>query len=428
MPVWACEVPEVHDVAPLLRGDCETDVAIIGGGLTGVSAAMHLAERNPELGILLLESRSLGASASGRNAGQLLHGFASDPIQSSEERLRAYEATELGIQIAETWAARHAPPGTLRRDGCLALYTSNARAEAAAREVEADAAMGVPGRFVASSELRLRGACGGVLDPRAGILNAYALLRALYPVLAERGVRIHEQTRVCRMEHGRTHLLETPGGRVRARAIVIATNAETPGLGLYRDRLLSLRAHVLATPPLADALWRELDWSSFGGFSDDLTRIAYASRTSGGRLVFGGGSNAAYSYGHPARSHRAEPTERTHRELRRVLLQYLPELADTPTANLWSGSLCIPVDRICSIGVGGEGGSVYHALGYSGHGLSLALLAGRVIADLHAGHHDPWRDLPFYQRAFRRWPPEPLRWLGYEAVTRMMGRIPFLRP
>jgi glycine/D-amino acid oxidase-like deaminating enzyme len=76
------------------------------------------------------------------------------------------------------------------------------------------------------------------------------------------------------------------------------------------------------------------------------------------------------------------------------------------------------------MGVSGENWNVYHALGYSGHGVSLALLAGRVLADLYEGNHEPWRELPFYQKRLLPLPPEPLRWLGYQAYTRLTGRSP----
>jgi len=95
-----------------------------------------------------------------------------------------------------------------------------------------------------------------------------------------------------------------------------------------------------------------------------------------------------------------------------------------PVEHRWSGPLAITLDRVCSMGVGGDHRNVYHALGYSGHGVALALLAGRVLADLHDDHHEPWRELPFYQKRLLPIPPEPLRWLGYQTYTRLTGKSP----
>jgi glycine/D-amino acid oxidase-like deaminating enzyme len=106
------------------------------------------------------------------------------------------------------------------------------------------------------------------------------------------------------------------------------------------------------------------------------------------------------------------------------MTRYFPALSNAPIQHRWSGTLDITLDRICSMGVGGERRNVYHALGYSGHGVALALLAGRVLADLFQGNHDAWRDLPFYQKRLLPLPPEPLRWLGYQAYTKLTGRSP----
>jgi glycine/D-amino acid oxidase-like deaminating enzyme len=83
--------------------------------------------------------------------------------------------------------------------------------------------------------------------------------------------------------------------------------------------------------------------------------------------------------------------------------------------------IALTLDRVCCIGVRDN---VYHALGYSGHGVALAMLAGRVLCDLYSGDHERWRDLPFYQRRLPLLPPEPLRWLGYQVYTRLTGRSP----
>jgi glycine/D-amino acid oxidase-like deaminating enzyme len=107
-----------------------------------------------------------------------------------------------------------------------------------------------------------------------------------------------------------------------------------------------------------------------------------------------------------------------------VLGRYFPGAADAPIEHRWSGVLGITLDRVCSIGVTGESKNVFHALGYSGHGVALALLAGRVLADLYEGHHEPWQALPFYQKRLLPIPPEPLRWAGYQAYTRLTGRSP----
>jgi len=409
---------------PALRGPVAADVAIVGGGLTGVSTAWHMATRLPARRIVLLEARGLGNGASGRNGGQVLHWIngvsTNDPVVAR----RVHAVTGRGIDIAERLAAAHAP-GAFRRSGCLEVYTDSRRAEVAHAHVERLTAAGIPLEYLDRTALRIGGASGAILDPLAGRLNAYALLQGMRGALAERGVVVHEETPVVRIEEGAMHRLVTPDGEVRAATLVLATNGYTPALGYFRRRILPLHSHVLALGPLAPEEWARIGWGPWDGFTDDLDRIAYAARTAGGRLVFGGGSNGAHSYrfgGVP--TYPEARLDRPVAAMRRTLGRYFPGLAAAPVTHRWSGTLGITLDRVCSIGVRGAHRNVYYALGYSGHGLALSLLAGEVLADLVEGNHDAWRDVPFYQHRLLPIPPEPLRWLGYQAYTAVTGRSP----
>lgn len=425
--VWIAE-SETPRPAGSLAGRLSADIAVVGGGLTGVSTAWHLRERHPDLGVVLLEARVLGNGASGRNGGQVLNWVNGVTPDGPEAARRIHGATRIGIDLAEALARRFAPPDTFRRQGCLEIYTDSRRAEHAHERVEALVAAGIPAEFLPASRLGIAGACGAVLDPLAGRLNAFALLQAMRPALVGAGVVVHEETPVVRVRPGAEVVLETPQGEVRARAVVLATNAYTPSLGFFRHGILPLHSHVLATAPLAPEAWSQIGWEGWDGFTDDLDRIAYACRTPGGRLLFGGGGNPAYAYRFGGAPVIATPRgDRAERFLRATMTRYFPALAEAPVEHRWAGTLAITLDRVCSIGVGGEHRNVYHALGYSGHGLALALLAGRVVADLYDGNHEAWRDQPFYQKRLLPIPPEPLRWLGYQTYTRLTGRSPRAR-
>ena len=160
--------------------------------------------------------------------------------------------------------------------------------------------------------------------------------------------------------------------------------------------------------------------------SDDLPRLAYGGIDPDGRLVFGGGSNAAYGYqfGNATAAH---PGDGAARAVHASLTTYFPELAGVEIRHRWSGPLGLSLSRHCAMGVRGAHRNVYYALGYSGHGVVLANLAGRVLTDLYAGDHDPWRGHAFYMNHPSGIPPEPLRWIGYHAYTRATGRSPFRR-
>jgi glycine/D-amino acid oxidase-like deaminating enzyme len=423
--VWVAESAP-PEPAPPLAGPLVVDVAIVGGGFTGVSTAWHLRRANPGLGIALLEAGVLGQGASGRNGGQVLHWINGFEPRTPEEMRRVRAATGAGIDLAEELSTRFAPPGTFRRGGALEVYTDARRAEAAAARVEALRAAGIPVEYLPKSRLGIHGAEGAVRDPRAGRLNGFALLQALRPMLRADGVAVYEGTRVLRVRTGAEIRLESTGGEVRAKALVLATNGYTPGLGFFRLGVLPVHSHVLATEPLEAGAWERIGWSDgFDGFTDDFDRIAYAARTPGGRLLLGGGGNPAYAYRFGGAHVPAERSlARAVPFMQGVLARYFPGVREQRIEHRWSGTLALTLDRICSIGVRGRHRNVYHGLGYSGHGVALGLLAGRVIADLYAGNHEAWRDQPFYQKALTPFPPEPFRWLGYQAWTRVTGKSP----
>jgi glycine/D-amino acid oxidase-like deaminating enzyme len=409
--------------APKLAAKISTDVAIVGGGLTGVSTAWHLRQRLPDLGVVLLEGGILGQGASGRNGGQVLNWVNGVDPKTPEATQRTHAATRAGIDLAEQLARKFAPE-SFERQGCLEVYTDVRRAQRAAARVERLRAAGIPLEFLPGSALGVQGAHGAVLDPQAGRLNGFALLQGMRPALLAEGVVVHEHTPVRRVQGDARIVLETPEGEVRARALVLATNAYTPALGFFRNGILPLHSHVLATAPVSDDAWLHAGWGPFGGFTDDRDRIAYACRTPGGRVIFGGGGNPAYVYRFGGSLVGPPGVARAGRFMRARLTRYFPRLGDVPIERQWTGILGITLDRICSMGVGGPHANVYHALGYSGHGLALALLAGRVLADLYQGNHEAWREQPFYQKKLLPIPPEPLRWLGYQAYTRLTGRSP----
>jgi len=145
--------------------------------------------------------------------------------------------------------------------------------------------------------------------------------------------------------------------------------------------------------------------------------------TSRGELVFGGGSNAAYGYGF-SNATTYQGDDKPFAAILHTLHRYLPSTRDLRIAHRWTGPVALTMSRVCTMGVMGKCRNVYYALGYSGHGITLANLAGEVLTDLYSGDASRWRGLPFYQQRLLYVPPEPLRWLGYHAYTSLTGRSP----
>jgi glycine/D-amino acid oxidase-like deaminating enzyme len=422
--MWAHTVDPVEP-RPTLEGTVQADVVIVGAGFTGLSTAYEMSRRFPDRGIVVLEARAVGNGASGRNGGMMLNWVNGIDSHDEASTKRIWATTQQGMDwITETIRAEGLRV-RLRRDGCLETFTSHRRAEEAHAKVERLRGWNIPLEYLQGPELarhvRAEGVVGAILDRTAGQLHGLELVRELARVLAQdRNVAIYEQSPVERIEEGAVHAVHTPKGVVRARTLVLAVNGYAPRLGYFARELFPLHSHCIATAPLPPERWDAVGWGRIAGAVDDLDRISFASMTADGRLLFGGGSNASYDYRYGnATTH--PPSERAYDAVRATMLRYFPKLADAPIADRWSGVLGITMNRRPTMG---RRGNVLWALGYSGHGVTLANLAGTVLTDLYADAAERWSDLPFVNNRLPHIPPEPFRWVGYQVYTRLTGRSP----
>ena len=318
-----------------------------------------------------------------------------------------------------------------RQDGTVTVYTDAKRAEAAHAHTEYHQSLGIPERYFDSAELakrlNMRGAHGAVYDPNGGQINGAQLVRGLRPILLERGVEIYEGTPVLKISEGAVLTITTPQGEVKTKAVMLATNGYTSKLGYFRDALFPLHSHVFATAPLTAEQRQQIGWGAIAGFGDDLDRISYASMTTDGRLVFGGGSNQSYAYlfnNRTAYPGSPQSAGRAFEKMQHTLAEYMPNSRSLPITHRWTGTLGITLNRQVLMGVRGEHKNVFYAIGFCGHGVTLGNMAGQVITDLYSGDDKRWRGLPFYRQPYPPLPPEPFRWIGYQTFTRLTGSSP----
>lgn len=427
---WASQTPD-YQPGPPLTGRTTADLAIIGGGFTGTSTAYYFSRRYPEKRVVLLEAKSLGNGASGRNGGMMLNWVTGVTDHSDAMTRRIYDTTRAGMDHILALIERHRLPVQHRMDGTVTVYTTAQRAEKGHAECERYNRIGIPVRYLSPEELHrtlhLRGTYGAELDPNSGQINGAQLTRSLRPVLVEQGVQIYEGTPVLKIRENGGYTLTTPRGEVQAKAIVLATNGYTGALGYFRDVLFPLHSHVFATAPLAPERRAELGWNGFAGYSDDLDRIAYSTMTDDGAMIFGGGSNASYAYLFGNRT--AYPgaplsAKRSYTAIEQTFRNYLPGGAALPITHRWTGTLGITLNRTPLIGARGANRNLLYAIGYCGHGVTLANLAGEILTDLYSGDDAQWRGLPFVNAHYPKLPPEPFRWIGYQTFTRLTGKSP----
>lgn len=425
--IWHHHI-SARDAYPELEGLQRYDFAVVGGGLTGISSAYHLRRKFPDASIVLLEASLLGSGASGRSGGQALNWLAGIQRGNLETARKSYGVTQVGFETAAAMARTVGAEHTLTIDGALELYTSPKRFEAAKREADRLRQAGIELSVLSQPELNgflaAEGIYGGVLDPKAGQLDALRLIEAAAKWLTSHDVRIFENSPVLSVaENGPVNIRLGRGGII-AEKIVLAVNAALPTLGYLRNRVFPLHSFVMSSDPHPPEFWRDHGLFRTVGFSDDSDRISYGCLTHRGEFVFGGGSNSSYRYLFGNNMNFPGDGARAFRAIRQKMTGYLPGLQTVNFPHRWSGVLDLTFDRSCSIGAIGGSSRIFFAAGFSGHGLILTNLAGRVIADLIGGEDDRWRNEIFYNRRLRYIPPEPLRWVGYHIFTTLTGKSP----
>jgi len=227
------------------------------------------------------------------------------------------------------------------------------------------------------------------------------------------GAEIYENTMVAHVEEGDEHVLHTAGGfAVKAKSLVLATNAFTPRLGYFRNSIVPVREYVAMTPPLSEQQLAEVGWQKRAPFNDSRTEVIYLGLTRDNRLHIGGGRPSYFFNNGSGDAGEAGPH---YQELRRELLRLYPRLEGVEFEATWSGFVDWSLDESPSVGHTGKNNNIFYGLGYSGHGVNLTSVFGRIIADLEAGRDEQWKPYPFLNASLDYIPNEPFRWLGAKA-------------
>lgn len=411
-----------------LRGTMECDVAIVGGGYTGMWTAYELTERSPDARVVVLEQDICGGGPSGRNGG-FTHGWWDQlpllvELHGPEAALQAARASEDAVEAIGAFCRRHGvdawfvPAGYIQASASPAQDGTWDRAVAVCRE------LGVGDRYEPMTAAEVRDRCasprfrGGVYMPGAATVQPALLARGLRRVLLERGVVIHEGTRVRGLRADRDVQVDTDSGVVRAPQAVLAMNAWAAGWPGFRTRLMTWGSYIVLTEPIPERL-EELGWTGGEAVTDSRFTIHYFRTTRDGRIAFGAGVGAAGFGGRIGRgfTHDRGAAARASAGLRHLF----PMLADVRIEDAWGGPIDISSDRLPAMG-SMHGGRVHFAHGYSGNGVGPSRLAGRVLAAVLNGSDDPVARLPIVGARARRFPPEPARYIGARVVREALIR------
>lgn len=415
---------------PPLRGPFDADVAIVGGGYTGMWTAWFIGQLEPSVRIALLEAESCGAGPTGRNAG-FVNGmwFSLPRLRSGFDdaaALAVARAAQDAVDGIGRWCREQSVDAWFRQAGYLQVSTTPTHDDVVPAAVDACAELGVPEACRRLSEAEVRARCDsplfrhGAFYPGAATVQPARLARRLCDRLLRRGVAIFERSRVRRLRvaRGADVEVETANGQVRARSAVLAAGAALAGQRSLRRRLTVTSSHMLITEPVPELL-DELGWTGGECITDSRAMVHYFRTTPEGRIAFGWGGGRVVP---GARlGGRAELDPGVVADLERNLIRFFPALAGRTVVHAWGGPIDVSPSHLPVLG-SLESGRVHYAFGYTGNGVGPSHLAGRILASLALDRRDDPTRLAIVEPPEVRVPPEPLRYIGGTIVRAALLR------
>ena len=408
------------------------DVAVVGGGFTGLSAALALARKGASVAVL--EAGRVAGEASGRNGGHVNNGLALDykgvVARLGAERARTlYHAFDAGVDLVERLAREEQIVCDFTRTGKIKLASKpvhfgslRASHEVMVRDVDPDLTLVPPERI--REEVGSDAFHGGLVYGKSAQMHMGRFATGLAEAAVRQGARIFENAPVTAMRRlpGGGHALETSRGTLQAGQVLLATGTSVKGpFSWLRRRIVPIGSFIIATEPLPRAILDDL-LPKRRTATTTMNVGHYFRIAPDDRLIFGGRARFATS----------SPTSdaKSGRVLEAGMLAAFPQLRGTRIDYCWGGIIDLTADRMPRAG---ERGGVFYAMGYSGHGTQMSVLMGHAMAEVMGGVPDanPWRGMDWPSRSTKRarapstrcsrpcgCPAEPMRFAPTSAAAR----------
>ena len=422
---------------PNLDIDSDTDVAIVGGGYTGLWTALWLSAIDPSLHVTLLEAKQCGHGASGRNGGWVMGsieglrtftdsgtGRLPDKIihtlrQVLPEFTHALETFNISCDFewgGALYSAARVPQQLNRARLAMAEYLAMGYTEADYRWLSASEARGM---------VNANGTVGGIYASQVAVMHPRKLVLGLVSAVLNNNVKVIEHCAVTSVKNNRLRISsDTKSARgntsttLSARAIVWATEGYTDtGLPLS-DRFVPVHSGMVATEPLPNELWETLGFNKRQAFCDFSRLSTYLQRTADNRLVVGARGRMLY---HATPGHTLHADPRDTRARITLARQLFPSLGDTAFPFAWGGTLAVARKQTPHV-VFDQHKQWLTAGGYTGEGVGASFLMGRTLAELLVGHQSartamPWVRTGSFQQQLPPWEPQPLPYLAFQGMT-----------
>ena len=422
-PFWL-DQPGAPAPRPALTGAAECDLAIVGGGFTGLWAALQAKERDPGADVVVLDAGRIGGQASGRNGGicmaSLTHGVARGAELFPDEEARLIALGMENLDGIEQTIARRGIDCGWERSGELDIAGAPWQVEGLAEERDHYARLGLGhewlGREALQADIHSPTYEAGLWHHDAAILDPARLAWGLARACAGLGVRFYERTPVTALARAASGVdLRTPWGALRARRVVLATNAFRPLLRRLRLHVVPVYDYVLMTEPLTPRQLDAIGWSRRQALADAGSMFHYYRLTEDQRILWGGW-DALYFYGSRIA---AEFEERpgVHAKLAAHFFTTFPQLEGLRFTHRWAGVIDT-CSRFCQFWGTALDGRVSYVLGYTGLGVAASRFGARVALDLVGGTATQLTQLQMVRSRPVPFPPEPLRFPLIEITRR----------
>lgn len=369
-----------HKVSPTLTGDISCDVAIVGGGITGLSAALHLRARG--YAVVLLEGAEIGAGASGRSGGQVLPGYACGLSTLAKHLARAdvrrlWDMSREAVHLTRELISRHAIACEWRDGHLDTAVKPRQRVELTQLAATLACDYGETGLELLEGTALAREVvspryCAGLYDRDSGHLHPLNYTLGLAHAAQAAGARLFERSAVIALEMAATPRVRTATGKVSAQHVILAQNTGRPVLDrALRAKIMPVGTYIAATEPLGAARAASL-LPGNASVCDINFVLDYFRMSADYRLLFGG--RVSYSGLTPPRLAAS---------MRERMLRVFPSLGELAIDSVWGGEVDITMNRAPHFGI--RDGRVLYAQGFSGHGMALSALAGKLMAEAVAG-------------------------------------------